>query len=77
MREESQRLSQAEKTITKDKTQKDRTIKKLYEERKALRNKDVKSDREKIQYAELNKTVKKMRTFDLSLVNQYARSVTK
>ena len=31
------------------------------EERKALRNKDVKSDREKTQYAGLNKTVKKMR----------------
>ena len=61
MREESQRLSKAEKTITKDETQEDTTIKKLDEERKALRNKDVKSDREKIQYAELNITVKKMR----------------
>ena len=61
MREESQRLSKAEKTITKDETQEDTTIKKLDEERKALRNIDVKSDREKIQYAELNITVKKMR----------------
>ena len=61
LREESQRLSKAKKTITKDKTQEDRTIKKLDEERKALRNKGVKSNREIIQYAELNKTVKKMR----------------
>ena len=61
MKEEASKLSQRRKECYKD-TEEDILINQLDEKRKTLRNKTIRTEKEKLEYAELRKTVKKTRS---------------
>ena len=61
MKEEAEKLAEGRKIESRIDSQEDNDIRALEEKRKTLRNKENKSNRDKVEYAEVKKAVRKKR----------------